>query len=129
MRYPVRFYGRVEKYKDGKGVERSRWLDGEIVYAIAYDTPVPGYNTFNTNNLRLWSSAPTTEFDFKSFNEGNYYNAVEARQRAENITSVLYPNDSTPAGKELRLKQQYFFVCATIRDLINQFKNTGKPWD
>lgn len=82
VRYPVRFYGRVEKYKDDKGVERSRWLDGEIVYAIAYDTPIPGYNTFNTNNLRLWSSAPTTEFDFKSFNEGNYYNAVESRQRA-----------------------------------------------
>lgn len=75
MRYPVRFYGRVEKYHDG-GVERSRWVDGEIVYAVAYDNPVPGYDTFNTNNLRLWSSAPANEFDFKSFNEGNYYNAV-----------------------------------------------------
>ncbi len=82
IRYPVRFYGHVEKYKDEGGVERTRWVGGEVVFALAFDTPIPGYNTFNTNNLRLWSSAPANEFDFKSFNEGNYYNAVEARQRA-----------------------------------------------
>lgn len=71
---------------------------------MAYDTPVPGYNTFNTNNLRLWRAKPSNEFDFNSFNSGNYYGAIGERQKAEYITSVLYPNDSTEAGKELRLK-------------------------
>lgn len=72
---------------------------------MAYDTPVPGYNTFNTNNLRLWKAKPCNEFNFDSFNQGDYYGAVTERQRAEYITSVLYPNDSTMEGKELRLKQ------------------------
>ena len=103
--YPVRFFGHTEKYTDDSGVERVAWKDGQVVLAQAYDTPVPGYNTYNTNNLRLWKSRPLNEFDFDSFNQGDYHGAIEERQSAEYITSVLYPNDSTPAGKELRLKQ------------------------
>jgi starch phosphorylase len=92
------------------------------VLAVAYDTPVPGYKTVNTNNIRLWSSKPYKEFDLQQFNEGNYLTAVETKQRSENITSVLYPNDNTYSGKELRLKQQYFFVSATLSDIVRRFK-------
>eukprot|EP00742_Colponemidia_sp_Colp-10_P003889 GILJ01004142.1.p1 GENE.GILJ01004142.1~~GILJ01004142.1.p1 ORF type:complete len:944 (-),score=189.07 GILJ01004142.1:272-3103(-) len=119
--YPVRFYGQVRRYRDEKGRERSKWEGGEIIQAVAYDTPIPGFDTFNTINLRLWRATPAKEFDFQSFNEGDYLKAVEARQRAEYISSVLYPNDSTYSGKELRLKQQYFFVCATIQDVMRRF--------
>jgi len=126
--YPVRFYGRVEKYSEG-GVERANWLDGQLVMAQAYDTPIPGYNTYNTNNLRLWRSRPCNEFNFDSFNSGDYFGAIAERQSAEYITSVLYPNDSTPSGKELRLKQQYFFCSASLRDIIRRFKtNHANDW-
>lgn len=95
---------------------------------MAYDTPIPGYNTFNCNNLRLWSAKPSTVFDFNSFNKGDYYGAIHQRQRAEYITSCLYPNDSTPEGKELRLKQQYFFCAATIQDLVRRYKKNHTTW-
>ena len=72
---------------------------------MAYDTPIPGFNTYNTNNLRLWRSRPRNTFDFNKFNSSDYHGAITERQEAEYITSVLYPNDSTDAGKELRLKQ------------------------
>jgi len=125
--YQVRFYGSVKKYSDG-GVERAYWDGGEVVIAQAYDTPIPGFNTFNTNNLRLWKSRPCNEFDFKQFNAGDYHGAIRDRQKAEYITSVLYPNDSSEAGKELRLKQQYFFCSATIRDIIRRYKKTHPDW-
>jgi len=96
--------------------------------AKAYDTPVPGYNTFNCNNLRLWKSLPAQEFDFQSFNKGDYLSSVEMKQRAEYITSVLYPNDNSQEGKELRLKQQYFFCSATVRDVIRRFKKNNSDW-
>jgi starch phosphorylase len=92
--YPVRFYGYLKKYKDGS-IERAHWEGGEIVQAMAYDIPIPGFNTFNTNNLRLWRSRPYNEFDFKQFNAGDYHGAIMERQKAEYITSVLYPNDSS----------------------------------
>lgn len=101
VQYPVRFYGQVRKLTEN-GKERSVWEGGEIVLAEAYDSPLPGFNTFNSINLRLWKSVPTHEFDFSSFNHGDYFKAIEARQRAEYISSVLYPNDNTSAGKELR---------------------------
>ncbi len=127
MSYPIRFYGHVNKYKDG-GTERSTWEGGETVMAVAYDTPIPGFNTFNCNNLRLWKSVPCNEFDFNSFNAGDYDKAIKERQRAEYITSVLYPNDFSYQGKELRLKQQYFFCSATIRDIIRRFKKLEMDW-
>ena len=126
--YDIFFYGRVESYQDS-GVERKRWVPGEIVKAVAYDTPIPGFDTFNTINLRLWRSRPGSEFDFASFNRGDYFKAIEARQRAEYITSVLYPNDSTDSGKELRLKQQYFFCAATIFDVLRRFQKRKREWE
>lgn len=89
---------------------------------MAYDTPIPGFNTYNTNNLRLWRSRPGCDFDFYKFNESDYEGAIRERQQAEYITSVLYPNDQTDAGKELRLKQQYFFCSASIYDIIRRYK-------
>ena len=126
--YDIYFGGRVEKRKEN-GVEVSVWHPDEIVKAVAYDSPIPGYDTFNTINLRLWKSRPTNEFDFQSFNQGDYFKAIEARQRAEYITSVLYPNDSTPSGKELRLKQQYFFCSASIQDVIRRFVKKPRKWE
>lgn len=127
--YSIRFYGHTEEYDDLDGKTHTRWTGGEIVKARAYDTPIPGYNTFNTNNLRLWKSIPANEFDFNSFNAGNYDDAVEAKQRAEYITSVLYPNDNSAGGKELRLKQQYFFCAATIQDVTRRFKKMNHDWN
>jgi starch phosphorylase len=96
------------------------------VVALAYDTPIPGFNTYNTNNLRLWRSQPVKYFDFNKFNDSDYEQAFIERQQAENITSVLYPNDSSYEGKELRLKQQYFFCSASLYDIIKQFKENHK---
>jgi len=120
--YPVRFFGHVE-WTD-KGI---RWTGGEVVRAVAYDSPIPGYDTYNTLNLRLWSAAPAHEFDLDSFSRGDFYGAIANKEASEKISSVLYPNDSTDAGKELRLKQQYFFVAATLQDAIRRFLKRGRP--
>ena len=101
--YYVGFYGEVSK-ELVEGREKSVWLPGEKVVAEAYDNIVPGFNTFNSINLRLWKSLPTSEFDFHLFNQGDYFKAVQQRQRAEYISSILYPNDTLIQGKELRLK-------------------------
>lgn len=120
----MQFGGHINKYKDGT-TERANWVGGENVIAMAYDNPIPAYNSFNCNNLRLWKSKPCNEFDFNSFNEGAYNDSIGERQRAEYITSVLYPNDSTDQGKELRLKQQYFFCSASLRDIIRRYKKVN----
>ena len=125
---PVMFYGTVRRYKEG-GIERCAWEGGEIVEAMAYDIPIPGYNTFNTNNLRLWRACPSSEFDFRSFNTGDYFGAVKAKQKAESISSVLYPNDTTIEGKELRLKQEYFFCAATLDDIVKRFLKKHSNWN
>lgn len=127
--YPVHFFGHTRKYTDASGVERTEWIPGQTVIAQAYDTPVPGYNTYNTNNLRLWRSRPCQEFNFDQFNRGDYFGAIGERQSAEYITSVLYPNDSSDQGKELRLKQQYFFCSASLRDIIRRYKKKHTTWD
>jgi glycogen phosphorylase len=120
--YPVRFYGEVVTERNpSSGMERKRWRGGEVVMAVAYDNPVPGFDTFNTINLRLWRAAPSSEFDLASFNSGDYVRAVEARQRAETISHILYPADNHQQGKELRLKQQYLFVSATLQDVLRRF--------
>lgn len=122
--YEVRFYGTASKDSDSK----ARWNNYEIVEAVAYDVPIPGFKTTTTINIRLWGSKPQKRFDLQSFNEGNYQKSVEEQQRAEHITSVLYPNDNTMAGKELRLKQQYFFVSATLQDILRRFKKVPRSW-
>ncbi|KAI5842851.1 glycosyl transferase [Tricharina praecox] len=125
----VMFYGYVRKECDADGKTINLWEGGEIVQAIAYDVPVPGYSTSTTNNLRLWSSKPASgEFDFQKFNSGDYEGSIRDQQKAETISAVLYPNDNIDAGKELRLKQQYFWVAASLHDIIRRFKKTHRPW-
>jgi starch phosphorylase len=98
------------------------WKGGEDVLALGYDIPIPGFHTWNTNNLRLWTSKASCEFDLGSFNDGQYYAAIEEKERSEPLTSVLYPCDNNAPGKELRLRQQYFFVSATLQDILRRFK-------
>lgn len=124
--YAVRLYGSAGP-KDGR-TGRGSWTGGSVVEAVAYDVPVPGFQTKTTINIRLWGSKPQKRFDLQSFNEGNYAASVAEQQMAENITSVLYPNDNTMAGKELRLIQQYFFVSATLQDIVRRFRKMELPW-
>ena len=125
----IQFYGRVTKHHDENNKPTVVWDDGEIVQAVAYDVPIPGYGTRTTNNLRLWSSkASSGEFDFQKFNAGDYESAVADQQRAETISAVLYPNDNLERGKELRLKQQYFWCAASLHDIVRRFKKTNRPW-
>eukprot|EP01053_Blabericola_migrator_P008903 Blabericola_migrator_1__8902@NODE_470_length_8219_cov_188_607581_g366_i0_p2_GENE_NODE_470_length_8219_cov_188_607581_g366_i0NODE_470_length_8219_cov_188_607581_g366_i0_p2_ORF_typecomplete_len958_score189_83Phosphorylase/PF00343_20/2_1e84_NODE_470_length_8219_cov_188_607581_g366_i011113984 len=127
--YAVRFGGEVIENKTEDGKVKFRWTGGHIVQAVAYDNIIPGFDTFNCINLRLWKATPSKEFDFECFNEGRYLDAIKERQEAEIITAVLYPNDSSDSGKELKLKQQYFFVCATIQDVLRRFKKKpNRDW-
>ena len=118
IRYSVGFYGSVDA--DGK------WTPAEEVIAEAYDVPIPDYKTATTSNLRLWNALPTSEFDLEAFNAGRYDDAVAMKRRADDITAVLYPNDSTEYGKELRLKQQFFFVSASLQDTISRYLENHK---
>ncbi|CAI4826456.1 BCN_G0056550.mRNA.1.CDS.1 [Saccharomyces cerevisiae] len=129
VQIPVTFYGYVDRPEGGKTtLSASQWIGGERVLAVAYDFPVPGFKTSNVNNLRLWQARPTTEFDFAKFNNGDYKNSVAQQQRAESITAVLYPNDNFAQGKELRLKQQYFWCAASLHDILRRFKKSKRPW-
>ena len=127
--YPVNFYGKVEQYTDEKNKSKFRWIETDIIMAMAYDTPVPGYKNNTVNNLRLWSAKASREFDLNYFNDGDYITAVSEKSRSENITKVLYPNDNVFEGKELRLKQEYFFVTATVQDIVRRFKKTHDSFD
>ncbi|MCJ1358562.1 MAG: Non-essential glycogen phosphorylase [Icmadophila ericetorum] len=125
----IQFYGHVRKYQNDDGKTMAVWEGGEIVDAVAYDVPIPGYQTPTTNNLRLWSSkASQGEFDFQKFNSGEYENSVADEQRAETISAVLYPNDNLERGKELRLKQQYFWCAASLYDIVRRFKKSKRAW-
>nr|XP_008166809.1 glycogen phosphorylase, liver form [Chrysemys picta bellii]XP_042703892.1 glycogen phosphorylase, liver form [Chrysemys picta bellii] len=114
---PVHFYGRVEHTKSGL-----KWVDTQVVLALPYDTPVPGYMNNTVNTMRLWSARAPNDFNLRDFNVGDYIQAVLDRNVAENISRVLYPNDNFFEGKELRLKQEYFVVAATLQDIIRRFK-------
>jgi len=128
--FPVRFYGRTEYVQDGTGGYRVRWVDTDDVWAMAYDTPVAGFANGTVNTLRLWSAKASREFDLQSFNAGEYVRAVEGKTRSENISKVLYPRDDQYAGRELRLKQQYFFVSATLQDVMRRFLKFGpRRWE
>ncbi|KAI1304575.1 glycosyltransferase family 35 protein [Xylaria venustula] len=127
---PIQFYGHVNKSQDENGKTVATWEGGETVTAVAYDVPTPGYDTPSTNNLRLWSSkAASGEFDFQKFNSGDYESSVADQQRAETISAVLYPNDNLDRGKELRLKQQYFWVAASLHDIVRRFKKSKRKWN
>ncbi len=120
--HQVKFYGRVTKETAPGGKVRHQWTDTENVMAMAYDTPIPGYDTHTVNTLRLWTAKATREFDLKFFNEGNYIRAVEKKMTSENISKVLYPADNVQEGRELRLKQEYFLASSTIHDVLYRFK-------
>jgi len=104
--FRIKFGGRTERHIDENGRERTCWVDTHDVLAIAYDTPVPGYQNNTVNTLRLWKATATEEFDLQEFNAGDYAESVAAKNTAENITMVLYPNDANENGKALRLRQQ-----------------------
>jgi starch phosphorylase len=128
IRYEVQFYGYVATKVNEKGESRMSWEGGDKVQAMAYDVPIPGFNTKGCGNIRLWSSKSLKTFDFASFNDGDYDRSVADQKNAENLTSVLYPNDNHLVGKELRLKQEYFFVSASLQDIINRFKRSNCAW-
>ncbi|MBI4845081.1 MAG: glycogen/starch/alpha-glucan phosphorylase [Candidatus Omnitrophica bacterium] len=118
----VRFYGKTRSFHDRNGRLRVVWADTKDVLAVPYDFPVPGYKNDVVNTLRLWSARSAEEFDFEYFNDGDYERAVYDQVFSENISKVLYPNDIIIQGKELRLKQEYFFTAAAISDIIRRFK-------
>jgi starch phosphorylase len=118
LSFPVGFGGHSEQYTDEHGATHMRWVPSLVVNGVAYDTPIMGYGVGNVNLLRLWKSEAPESFDFQAFNVGNYYGAVHAKMEAETISKVLYPNDEPEAGKELRLKQQFFFVSCSLQDMI-----------
>ena len=117
----VKFFGRSDYYSDRAGRQHTRWTDTQDVLAVPYDVPVPGYRNETVNTLRLWKSEATDEFDLEEFNAGSYTEAVAAKNLAEQITMVLYPNDSSENGKELRLRQQYFLASASLQDVLHRW--------
>jgi starch phosphorylase len=127
--FRVKFYGHAHQYVNAQGRLTTVWADTEDVLALPYDTPIPGYQNGTVNTLRLWSARATDEFDLSYFNRGDYEGAVEAKSRSENITKVLYPNDNIFEGRELRLKQEYFFVSATLQDIIRRYKKRWEMFD
>jgi starch phosphorylase len=126
---PVAFYGRTEGALDEKSKYRVRWVDARHVLGTPYDTPVAGYRNGTVNTLRLWRARASEEFDLADFNRGDYLAAVEEKNISENISKVLYPNDVTVMGKELRLQQQYFFVACSIHDIVLRHLKTHENFD
>jgi glycogen phosphorylase len=126
--YPIHFYGHVETKIDPTGKIISVWYPTETVLAMAHDYSIPGYNTNTVNNLRLWVAKSSEEFNFDYFNHGDYLKAVEDKQKTENISKVLYPNDTTEQGKILRLKQQFFMVSSSLQDIILRYKRANKDF-
>jgi len=114
----IHLYGHSERYYDEAGQMRTRWSDALNLLAVPYDMPIPGYKNNTVNTLRLWKAAATDEFDLNEFNAGSYPEAVAEKNDAEQISMVLYPNDSSENGKELRLKQQYFLTSASLQDVL-----------
>ncbi len=118
----VKFYGRTQTYRDRHGKFCVDWVDTENILAVPYDYAIPGYKNDVVNTLRLWSARSTEEFDLEYFNQGDYEQAVHKKILSENISKVLYPNDDVSQGRELRLKQEYFFIAASMADIIRRFK-------
>ena len=121
----VQFGGHVEKIRDDANPDRRRWVDTQDVKAMPYDTPIPGYRNHTVNTLRLWSAESLYGFNLTKFNQGDYISANLESSLDQNITRVLYPNDNNYEGKELRLKQQYFLVSASLQDIFSRFDKSG----
>lgn len=125
----VEFGGHTEGYLDEQGEYRVRWIPERHVVGTPYDTPVPGYNNNTVNVLRLWRAGASEEFDFKVFDSGDYVGSVTNQIFSETISKVLYPNDNTSQGKQLRLEQQYFFVSCSLQDIINTYRRNHQNFD
>jgi len=126
----VHLYGRVVNIFDDQGNSKPKWVDYKTVIGVPHDIPIAGYGTKTVNLLRLWASRASEDFDLNIFNSGSYVDAVHEKAVGETISKVLYPNDKTESGKELRLVQQYFFVACSLRDLIRRhFRNKKNSWD
>jgi glycogen phosphorylase len=119
----IKYYGRTIYYTDQFGHTRVKWIDSDDIIALPYDIPIPGYGVNTVNTLRLWSARAAEEFNFQYFNSGDYIGACNDKINSENISKVLYPNDNNYSGKELRLKQQYFFSSASLHDIIRRFRS------
>jgi starch phosphorylase len=125
----VRVYGRVENIFDDHGNYVIKWVDARQIVGVPHDIPIAGYGTATVNFLRLWESRASTTFDFDAFNAGGYEESVRNQTWCETISKVLYPNDKTENGKELRLVQQYFFVACSLRDIIRRFRKSNDSWE
>jgi starch phosphorylase len=126
---PVLVYGRLEKVRTARHTEEDAWVDWQLFEGVPYDVPIIGHKVSTVNMLRLWKAQASKGFRLDVFNQGDYVNAVEDQNWAETVTKVLYPSDSTYAGKELRLIQEYFLVTCSIRDVIRRFKKNHKDWN
>ena len=125
----VEIYGQVENVFDDRGSYVPKWTGTKKLIGIPYDIPIPGYGTGTVNYLRLWESKAGAEFDFEAFNRGGYLEAVHEKNISETVSKVLYPNDKTESGKELRLVQQYFFVACSLHDIFRRFRKDNESWD
>uniref|UniRef100_UPI0034569726 glycogen/starch/alpha-glucan phosphorylase n=1 Tax=Acaryochloris sp. IP29b_bin.148 TaxID=2969218 RepID=UPI0034569726 len=123
----IKLGGHTEHYTDDHGNYRSRWVPDQVVKGIPYDTPILGYQTNTANTLRLWTAEAPESFDFRSFNSGDYLGAVYEKMISENISKVLYPNDDSSQGKQLRLTQQFFFVSCSLQDMIRILHGQNLP--
>ncbi|HXC39482.1 MAG TPA: glycogen/starch/alpha-glucan phosphorylase [Burkholderiales bacterium] len=123
----VKLGGHVERHTDATGRLRVTWVPERTVIGVPYDTPILGYATNTANTLRLWRAEAPESFDLQSFNRGDYYGAVTGKVASENITKVLYPNDESPQGKELRLTQQFFFVSCSLQDMLRIMRGQKLP--
>lgn len=124
----IKYYGKTMYYNES-GKMKIAWIDTEDVIALPYDIPIPGYAVNNVNTLRLWSARAAEEFNLQFFNNGDYIGACQDKISSENISKVLYPNDNNVSGKELRLKQQYFFTSASLQDIIRRYLQSNKDFD
>ncbi len=124
----VELYGHVENVFDDTGSYVPRWVNTKKILGVPYDIPIPGYGTQTVNFLRLWESRPSEKINLEAFNRGGYSEALAEKTQSETVSKVLYPNDKTEAGKELRLLQQYFFVSCSLRDIIRRFHKVPRPW-
>jgi glycogen phosphorylase len=123
----VQFGGHTETYTDDQGRYRVRWVPFQVVNGVPYDTPILGYQVNTANTLRLWKAEAPESFDFAAFNSGDYFGAVHQKSASENLTKVLYPNDASYQGKELRLEQQFFFVCCSLQNMISILRRQNLP--
>ncbi|MBE3123847.1 MAG: glycogen/starch/alpha-glucan phosphorylase, partial [Planctomycetes bacterium] len=128
FQFPVNFGGWVSEGRTRDGRQVFRWHPARTVLGVPFDFPIAGYGNNTVNNLRLWSAKATEEFDLRFFSDGDYIKAYEQKTMSENLTKVLYPDDRVSEGRDLRFRQQYFFVSCSLQDIVRRFRVSGKPF-